>query len=160
MLNFYINKVKRVILSTFIGNIYFNFLLWLDFKKDQLNRANKFSKTQTKMVYSAVKASYNEGFTKIRDKITTELKNGNREHNEKVLEKTEELLKLAEEEKLQKDIELLRQACYYKDKDIQNDTQMAHMVERRIKDFKELHAHKERRQKLREQRKADKNDRK
>jgi uncharacterized membrane protein len=149
-----ITWLKRIFYTSIFGRIYFEFLLWLD------RRAEK---AETKQLINTIiaeinitKEKYDKSITNLKTKIKDEATDGD---YDKVLKSKENLISLTEneEEHLKKRAELLKSVMVKRgDKDINNNTEMARMVDSRINDYRTLHRDINMRQLLREIRKAEK----
>lgn len=130
---------------------YFSFVLWLDkFKGEETYRSPTPMPT---ISINAAQAAYEEGLRRIKNKVAEQ---GDRESVEKFLEDNhDKLLALAENENNRQEIEQLKKLFVFKHKDVKTKSDMEKMIDRRIRDFKELHKHKLNRQKLRELRKQN-----
>jgi hypothetical protein len=152
MLKKLIDKIKHLFYTSYLGLIYFNILLWWDKKKFDKELARRPSNIATKIAYNAVKASYNEGISKIKGEVAKLIQSRSKDEYERVLNNINDMLSLAQSER-KEEIESLKKVYLYKDKDIQNDTDKARMINSRINDYKDLHKHIEKRNKLRKERK-------
>lgn len=125
--------------------------IWVDKNKQE---DYKGSLVVPAITMNAIQASYEEGLKKIKDRVKESA--ATKEELEKFLEENKEaLLSFADNEQTAKEIELLKKVFVYNQKDIKTKTDLEKMIDRRIRDFKELQSHKLQRQKLREQRKQN-----
>jgi hypothetical protein len=148
-----IDKIRKIFYSSWIGGLYFEFLLWWDRRKQERDLA--YRSPSNKVVYNATKESYRLGVTRIKARIREMSKDSSKASLEAVLAEAPELLDYAVNNDPNGHAEALK-LYVRKDKDIKSNTDKALMIDQRIQDYKELHKHIEARQKLREQRKKGK----
>lgn len=129
-------KIKKFLYSSWLGGLYFDFLLWIDRKKFEKERYYE-KAADHRIVYNATKAAYTEGLKRVKDKVRNNIKAGAVGDNERFMEETGELLHLAKNEHTSAHAETLK-LFIKKDKDIKNPTDMARMVDQRINDYYEL----------------------
>ena len=153
MLKKVIDFVKHLFYTSFIGNWYFNFLLWWDrIKFEQDLKINYSSKN--KVVLSAKQVAYEEGIKTIKQRIGSLVEIKSKDEYEKVLSEVKELISLARYEN--KDADYLYKLYVKKDRDIHNNTDKAKMVETRINHYKELQKFNEERELIKQIKKAKK----
>lgn len=146
------NKLRKLFYSSWLGNVYFEFLLWLDRKQER--KITKEMLNTPRIVINRQQELYTQGIKKIKKAINQKISFTSKEEYDKVLKETEDLIQFAQNEEERQYIEALKNAYVYKDKDIKNDTDMAKMIEIRIGHYNELKRHKERREKARAERRS------
>lgn len=142
--------MRKWFYTTWLGNLYFEFLLWYDrtFNKHEISDGWNPNATIQRQ-----NSLYTEGILKMKRGINKRLKSRTTEDYRKELPNHANLIALAENE-LDPVKETLKKAWVFKGKDIKNDVEMAKMIEKRIDDYKELWHHKKSRELLRAIRKA------
>ncbi len=149
-----LNKIKKYFYSSFLGDWYFSFLLWLD----KINNKDKIplDLTTTKIVIQAEKMAYARGIKKIKTKIKELTACKNIEEQEKVLQELQDLMVLAEEtgDSKKRRQEVLKAMYVRNGHDLKNDTEKAKMMRDRIEDMKKYREAKEFRDLTRALRKA------
>jgi hypothetical protein len=151
-----IDKMLKRFYTSWLGNLYFEYLLW----QDRKNSIEEFSTDLSTIEINITKENYEKALKKIKTKVNEKLiRCATTEEAEKLMIELNELLQYATKtqdvEKI-KMIETMKLAYVYRDKDIRTDTDKAKMIEKRIGHFKELHCHIEKRKLLRKIRKAEK----
>lgn len=148
-------KIKRLFYISFLGNIYFSFLLWLDRRKEKKER--KLPNFTTKQIVRQTSQMYYEqGMHQLKTKINSLVKTTSTEEYVKALDETQELIKLAELEPEDRNelSELLYKIAVKKGKDLNTDMDFAKMIDKRINDYRELQRYKVERELLRKIRDA------
>lgn len=142
--------------TTWLGNLYFDYLLWKDRQDDRKSLRYLSPKEVQQIIrqYSLM----SEGVREVKRKVNDLVKSKTVEEYHQTLGQIENMIKLAERDPdspQAKFAEALRSfGDLNKVKDIETVTDRARMVDKRIKDYKELHSHIEKRQLLRNIRKA------
>lgn len=125
--------------GTFIGGLYFDFLLWLDRTTDKPSRyLTPKEMAQVIRQYSML----NEGVNQVKRKVNTLINSKSKEEYEKVLSELENMVEFAERDSNTPQAQfsnMLRQMAVKKgNQDIVTMTDKAKMVEKRIDDMYEL----------------------
>lgn len=151
------NKILSWFYTTWLGNLYFEVLLWNDRRKSKTD-----VRYLTPKEISTIVRQYSllgEGVTEVKRSINRIVQSKTKEEYDAILKEIEDLTVLAEgdpDSPKAKFAETLRSmGSFSKLKDIENDTDRAKMLERRINDMKELQAHREKRNALRAKRKEN-----
>jgi len=152
--------------GTWLGGLYFNFLLWLDSLQGSENSIGSLfgnsnfssNKEVTRAVLELRQIAYREGVGKIKCKVNSLVSSKTKEEYNKTLGEIEDLIEFAKEtdpNKLEM-IRILRSAAIFTGgQDIKTHTDRAKMVDKRIGHFRELHSHIESRRLLRTIRQAE-----
>lgn len=148
------NRLLQWFYGTYIGAKYLEFLLWYDEKKEPTPQLTRTELQQ--VVVEAQKFAYREGLSQMKRNIHKLLRSKTQEEYEKVLGDIENLVDHAKKD--EDDLTKLRETLYKSyirtsGRDINSPTEHAKMVDQRIKDYKELHRHQEKRNMLRKIRK-------
>lgn len=141
-------------MKNWLKSLYFNFLLWLE--NINLKKDNRY--LSPKEIAAIVKqySKIGEGVTVLKSKVNDLVKTKNKEEYDKILDGIQDLIPLSVREQnpdMEKFICTLKKN-YAKNKDITTPLEKENMINQRIKDMYELHEHIEKRNKLREIRKA------
>jgi len=140
-----VKSIKKLFYTSFLGNIYFNILLWYDnFIERRQRRKNLPNFTTKQIIKQTNQMYYDIGIKQIKTKINTLTKTATKEEYERVLSELKELLSLAAlaPEDKQELSDILYKVAVKKGKDINNDIELAKMVNTRISHFNELQQHK------------------
>lgn len=148
------NTLLNWFYGTYFGGLYFEFLLWLDRHLDKPTRY-----LTPKEMATIVKESskINDGVLLIKNKVNSLVHTRSKEEYHRVLSEIVDLTDLAEQQnpEVARFNNMLRQFYVKKgSKDINNHTELAKAIEQRIQDTKELWEHQEKRNLLRNIRKA------
>lgn len=153
------NKITKWFYTSQVGAWYFEFLLWLENKKvkKELEYAKHWSNhCKHQIVVNVVQESYEQGIKQLKNKTTSLVEAKTPAEYDRVLKEIKDLLSFTEHDSSRLErINKLRKVFVYKEKDIRNHTDMAKMIDNRIKDFQVLRLHKERRDLMRTLRKAE-----
>jgi pyruvate/2-oxoglutarate/acetoin dehydrogenase E1 component len=150
------NKILNLFYGTYLGGLYFDFLLWLDRKSNK--KAIKY--LTPKEMATIVKESnkIHTGVAIIKQKVNSLVNSKSREEYHEILCEIEDLTTLSHRNntsEVAKFSKMLRDTYVKKgNKDITTHTEMAKMIDQRIEDIKELWEHQAKRQLLRDIRKA------
>lgn len=149
----FLNKIGVWLLSSPIGNLYFEFLLWLD-RRQSKQYLNAKEVAQIIREYSLL----GEGVKELKFKINSLTKSKDSVEYNNVLSEIEDLISLTkapEDSPKSAMAKVLRDIAVKKgDRDINSVTDHAKMIEKRIQDMYELQEHKVQRNLLRQIRKA------
>jgi len=143
--------------STYLGGLYFEFLLWVDRKTD---RSTKYLTPKEMAAIVRESSQIAQGVTLMKRKINELIQTKSKEEYQKVLAEIEDLVPLSEQNESflsekAKFAGILRDIYVKKgNQDIVTSTDRAKMIEGRIEDMKELHRHIAKRNLLREIRSA------
>ena len=143
--------------STYLGGLYFEFLLWLDRRNS--NPTKLLSPKEMAQIIRESNKTF-DGVSRIKAKVATLVTSNSKEEYERVLSEIEDLMNLADWEiganTQQGQFAELLKNIYVKhgNRDIVTNTDKAKMIEGRIQDMHELWADKEKRKLLRDIRKA------
>ena len=148
------NKLKKLFYTSWLGNLYFEYLLWRDRKIERKITAQQLN--VPKIVINRQQELYLQGIKKLKKVVNEKIVFTSKEEYDKVLKETEDLIQFAENDEQRDYIEALKKAYVYKDADIKNDTDMAKMIEQRIGHYNELRKHREKREKARAERRNSK----
>ncbi len=145
-----INKLVNWFYTTWVGNLYFEFLLWRDRQNDRASLRYLTPKEIQQIVrqYSIL----GEGVKEVKGKVNKLVESRTKDEYDKVLREIEDMVSLAERDTNDPKAQFttfLRSKMDLTPTDIKNVTDRAKMVDRRIKDMKELQEHKVKRDKLR-----------
>jgi len=162
----FLSKLFNWFSGTWLGGLYFEFLLWLDSIQGTDvdagplfgNRSFSANREVARAVLELRQIAYREGVGNIKHKVNGLVSARTKEEYHKVLGEIEDLMEFAKETDPKKIemIRILRQAVIFTGgKDIITHTDRAKMVDKRIGHFKELHSHMESRTLLRAIRKAE-----
>lgn len=147
------SKIAHFFYTSWLGNFYFEILLYLDRRSSKTYLTNK-EVAQIVRQYSLL----GEGVKQVKSKINDLLQTKNAEDYHNVLSQIENMVSLAERKADDPKAQLakvLRQMYVKKGtKDINSDLDKAKMIDKKIKDTYELHDHIQQRQILRQIRKA------
>jgi len=138
--------------SSFLGRWYLEFLLLWDRLNTKRERLTPGEISQIIREYSLI----GEGVKIMKRNINSTISAKNKEEYHKVLTEVSDLASKAENDpnsSKYKAIESLKSKMDFSNKDVKNDTEYAHMIDRRIKDYEDLHTHIAKRNALREARK-------
>lgn len=149
-------KLRNLFYGTFLGGLYFEFLLWLD------RRSDKSLKYLTpKEMSQIVKESSKlyEGVQVVKSKVNQLVNSRTKEEYHKILCEIEDLTKLTYNENNSERAKfslMLREAYVKKrDKDVVSHTDMAKMIDQRIQDHSEMWYANEKRSLMRNIRQAN-----
>lgn len=148
------NKLKKLFYTSWLGNLYFEYLLWRDRKIERKITAQQLN--VPRIVINRQQELYLQGIKKLKKVVNEKIVFTSKEEYDKVLKETEDLIQFAENDEQRDYIEALKKAYVYKDADIKNDTDMAKMIEQRIGHYNELRKHREKREKARAERRNSK----
>jgi len=148
------NKLKKLFYTSWLGNLYFEYLLWRDRKIERKITVQQLN--VPRIVINRQQELYLQGIKKLKKVINEKIVFTSKEEYDKVLKETEDLIQFAENDEQRDYIEALKKAYVYKDADIKNDTDMAKMIEQRIGHYNELRKHREKREKARAERRNSK----
>jgi len=146
-----IDKLARMFYTSYLGNLYFNFLIWWDYYKSK-RKPIGYSSSAHRVVISATKAAYEQGLKQVKTKVAEAINAVDGNHD-KALHQIGDIIELAEKD-YKSEIEILKKMHVKNGQDVKNDTDKAKMIDQRIQDYKELHRFKEERTILRQIRKA------
>jgi hypothetical protein len=151
------NKLLNWFYTTWLGNVYFDLLLWLDRRKDrkQLQYMTPKEIAQVVRQYSML----GEGVKEIKSKVNVLVGSKTKEEYDKTLKELDNLVCLAQREESSPQAQytnILKSGMDFSNSDIKNQTDRAKMVEKRIGDMYELQADKQRRSVIRQIRQAHK----
>lgn len=136
--------------GTFLGGLFFEFLLWVDSKKAPKQFLTYKEVAQVIREYSLV----SEGMNRVKRKVNQLIVSKSADEYNKILSDIEDMLDLAEDDTNSEKailVNALRQVSVKKgNKDITTLTERAKMVDQRINDMYELQNHVAKRQLLRE----------
>lgn len=146
-----VDKIIRMFYTSYLGNLYFNFLIWWDYYKSK-RKPIGYSSSAHRIVISATKAAYEQGLRQVKTKVVqaAQAVDGN---YDKALHQIGDVIQLSEKDH-KPEIEILKKMHVKNGQDVKNDTDKAKMIDQRIQDYKELHRFKEERLILRQIRKA------
>lgn len=148
------NRLLQWFYGTYIGAKYLEFLLWYDEKqgpKPQLTRTEL-----QQVIAEAQKFAYREGVSQMKRNIHKLMQSKTKEEYQRVLGTIEDLMDHAKKDP--NNLTKLRETLYKSyirtsGRDITSATEHAKMIDQRIKDYKELYKHQEKRNMLRNIRK-------
>jgi hypothetical protein len=145
-----VNKLINWFYTTWLGNLYFELLLWLDRRneKKQLRYLTPKEMAQIVRQYSLL----GEGVKEVKSKVNTLIASRTKEEYDKVLKEIDDMVTLAEREANDPKAQFasfLKSNMDFSNSDIKNTTDRAKMINKRIDDMKELHKDIEKRRKLR-----------
>lgn len=147
------NKIAHFFYTSWLGNLYFEILLYLDRRSSKSYLTNQ-EVAQIVRQYSLL----GEGVKEVKTKINALIETKTAEDYNNVLSQIENMISLAERKADDPKAQLakvLRQMYVKKGtKDINSDLDRAKMIDKKIQDTYELHSHIEQRQILRQIRKA------
>lgn len=151
------NRIINWFYTTWLGNLYFELLLWLDRRNERKNLRYLTPKEMAQIVrqYSLL----GEGVKEVKHKVNTLISSRTKEEYDKVLKEIDDMVTLAERQANDPKAQFatfLKSNMDFSNSDIKNTTDRAKMVDKRIKDMYELQADKVKRQKLRDIRQAQK----
>lgn len=148
------NNITNWFYGTYLGGLYFEFLLWLD-------RRNKPSKLLTPKEMAQIVRESNktyDGVSELKSKVRSLVESNTSEEYHKTMCEIEDMMSLSygdPNSDKAKFASLLRNTYDLKKiVDIENNTERAKMVDKRIEDMHELHNHIAKRNLLREIRSA------
>lgn len=148
------NKLLSKFYGSFLGGLYFEFLLWWDRLKTRRNTRFLTPKEISQVVreYSLL----NEGVKDLKSKVNNLVNSTSKEAYNNTLSQIEDMLALTEKKEANtKFVKSLRQISISSgNRDIVTHTDMAKMIDKRIEDMKELQNDRAKRQLIREIRKA------
>lgn len=151
-----VSKITNWFYTTWLGDLYFRFLLW----RDEHNERNKIRYLTPKEMAQVIRqySILGEGVKEMKSKVNTLVQSKNKDEYDKVLKEIEDMVTLAEREandpKAQF-VNFLKSNMDLSNSDIKTVTDRAKMVNKRINDMYELQADKLKRQLLRNIRKAE-----
>lgn len=148
------NKVINWFYTTWLSNLYFKLLLWLDRKNDKKYLSPK-EVSQIIREYSLL----DEGVKEMKTRINLLVVSKTKEDYNRILKELEDMIPLAEKiegNSKYEYIKNLKSKMDFSNVDIKNDTDRARMIERRIEDMKELQDDLNKRKLLRDLREAEK----
>lgn len=142
---------------TKLGNWYLGFLLWVDKNNEPERVVPKHEVNQ--LMITAQQFAYKEGIRNIKKHVNSLVKAKTKDEYQAVLSQIEDLMRYAKSESEEK--AKLTQALYNAwvftgGRDIKNPTERAKMIDKRIKDYKELQEHTNKRKLIRQIRQARK----
>ena len=151
------NRLINWIYSTWIGDLYFRYLVWQDSKKDtDIRYLTPKEAAQVIREYSLV----SEGVKRVKKKVDQLINSRDKGEYHRVLTEIEDMILLAADPKNEDPGRLqfanvVRQMAVKKgNKDIVTPQDKLDMIHKRIEDYKELHAHQAKRSLMRQIRKA------
>lgn len=142
-------------LNSKLGEWYLLFLMWLEERKLTKQRRN-FKHIKPGMVIVKKQELLIEGVKQIKQRINSIVKIKTKEEYDAILQSIQDLSQFANCElnsQHANQINALHRAWVYQHCDIKSELDRMLMVEKRIKDYAQLHKHIEQRQKLRQARK-------
>lgn len=133
------NRVINWLYTTWLGGVYFDFLLWLDRRKEKKRLRYLTPKEVAQVVrqYSLV----GEGVKEVKSKIHTLVQSRTKEEYEKTLSEINDMVALAERGANAPQSQVtnfLKSNMDFSNSDIKTTTDRAKMVEKRISDMYEL----------------------
>lgn len=156
------DRVMNWIYSTWIGDLYFKYLVWLDSKDDKSNIRYLTPGEAATIIreYSLVA----EGVIKVKGKVNKLVSAKSKEEYHRVLNEIENMVLLAsdpadEDPARAQFANVIRQMAVKKgNRDIVTPQDKLNMIHQRIEDYNELHAHINKRTLMRQLRKAKQNN--
>ena len=150
------NRIINWFYTTWLGNLYFDFLLWLDRRNERNNIRYLTPKEMAQIVrqYSLL----GEGVKEVKQKVNTLISSKTKDEYDKILKEIDDMVTLAEREANDPKAQFatfLKSNMDFSNSDIKTTTDRAKMVDKRIKDMYELQDDKLKRQLLRDIRKAN-----
>lgn len=150
------NKLINWLYTTWLGNLYFETLLWLDRRDEKKNLRLLSPKEASQIIkqYSLL----GDGVKEIKDKVNSLIATKTKEEYNKILKEIDNIISLAERQAndpKSQFVNFLKSNVDFSNKDIKNTTDRAKMVNKRINDMYELQEDKLKRQLIREIRKAN-----
>lgn len=145
--------IRKWFYTTFLGELYFRYLLWQDHRKFKKDIKNLNLSVQQVLI-NRQSELYRQGIKKIKNKVNNLVASKTPEEYDRVLKELGDLTSLSVSDKLDPGVNALYQAYVKKDSDIKTDTDMARMVEERIQHHKERWKFQEEKQLVRQIRKA------
>lgn len=149
-------KVFGWFYGTALGGLYFQLLLWVDRKID------KPSKYLTPKEMAQIVKQYsliNDGVNEVKKKVNKLINSNSKEEYHLTLSEIEDMMNLAQRDNdsPQANFSKILRDVYIKksNQDIVTHTDMAKMIDQRIEDHKEMWEHQQKRQLMREIRKAE-----
>lgn len=151
------NRILNWIYSTWIGDLYFKYLIWIDSKSKSNVRFLTPGEAATIIrEYSLV----SEGVVRVKSKVNQLITAKTKEEYHKVLSEVENMILLAGQEKYESPDKLrfaniVREMAVKKgNKDVVTPQDKLNMIYQRIEDYKELHQHQAKRNLMRQLRRA------
>lgn len=148
-----LETIQKWFYTTFLGELYFRFLLWQDHRRFR-KELKYLDLSVQQILINRTSELYREGIRKIKTKVNNLVATKTPEEYDKVLREIEDLTMLSKDDKVDPGLMALYSAYVKKGSDIKNDTDMARMVEERIQHQKEKWKFQEERQLVRQIRKA------
>lgn len=151
------NRLVNWFYTTWLGNLYFEFLLWLD----RVNSRQETRYLTPKEVAQIVRqySLLGEGVKEVKHKVNSLIASRTKEEYDTVLKEIEDMVTLAERKSDDPKAQFsnfLKSKMDFSNSDIKTVTDRAKMVDKRINDMYELQKDKLKRQKLRDIRQAQK----
>lgn len=151
------NRIFSWFYGTYLGGLYFSLLLWIDRKK---SRPSKYLTPKEMAQVVRQYSLLNEGVNQVKGKVNKLINSRSKEEYHLTLSEIEDMINLAErdtdsiEAKFSK---ALREVYIKKSsQDVVTHTDMAKMIDQRIEDHREMWDHQQKRQLMRDIRKAEK----
>lgn len=150
-----IKKLKKFFYTTYLGELYFRFLLWQDHRRF-VKKIKYLSHNGQQILLNRTTEMYRQGITKIKNKVNNLVAIKSAEEYDKALKGIEDLVGLAtnEGDKWSDSLDIIYNSYVRKGADIKNDTDMAKMVEERIQHRQEFWKFQEQKELHRKIRKA------
>jgi hypothetical protein len=151
-----VSKITNWFYTTWLGDLYFRFLLW----RDEQNERNKIKYLTPKEMAQVIRqySILGEGVKEMKSKVNTLIQSKNKDEYDRVLKEIEDMVTLAEREAndpKSQFVHFLKSGMDLSNSDIKSVTDRAKMVDKRINHMYELQSDKVKRQLLRDIRKAE-----